>query len=923
MLILLHIDPKDWKRLLGIWRAPSGNAGVAEMYYPVPADGLEAAQARMDTKGSEVTWPTFFRQLENSTPHSAYWSTRELEDVPLEEAFELLRAQVLISAGDLAATEATGEFSVVVPGVVASPFDLASLVGGPVDAFEVKGRLSTLCSFFADNDRLLVIAKPFVDQSSADHALAWGLAYRGDRQLSVLLPVAVAEPSLLRAPWFAPTVRILTYENDRVDEPDPLTHLESIDRYRHWVEEAPAELGHQSTWVQPLLGWLRTVPAMEPVARNSYVAWHVHGRQVLKMTPGKNRLAIVAGVDAQSEFHGREPVKVSLSGPAPDHLILQMMAATALAAADRLQGVDNTHVEHRLQSVLNPASLGLRTWKREFPAWRPGSNRSAFVDFLAVDERGQVNVVETKIGPDTMLVFQGLDYWLWCRANAANVGAALQTSNTSPPVINFVVAPKTPGGELVSQYTAAQVEALHRTIRWRFVLVDDPEVAASVVPLASYQLPPGVKRASETPTRWAVRLHDHAVSEADRLEVKLRRGHTYASPELGLLPAALAELQRLESQGLMHDYIGHVRSSQGFALNMLAPLSLDAWTAIARRVIGSEQCEVLEPPVFEYIDPTDDLGEATAASPHATQVDCVVRVRLQGGGQHLLFIEVKLSEDSFSTCSAYASPHNPRRHICHNPLPFGGDTAGCFQLSNHDREQRRRYDEALDLPAAAPAGFGCWFRDGSNQVMRNTALARQVIQRGEAASASFLLLAPDGHTAIWQQWHEHTARLAGVKLVHFGSLPASQVAALHEPATARLLSQRYLLPPGLIDSRLAQRILDDRFPNGARMTRLNSDGTENYVQHIERLPVVSANENEFSFRTPYPAGPHEHTAALANWSRAASDIAIFDPEGGSRVFSADLSSLVAADREELMRLATTSQRTQPWWTAPIADGEPR
>ena len=922
MLVALHIDPNDWSKLLGIWRAPAGPDGRPEAYYPNPVDGLETAQARMDAKGPTVPWSAFFWRLQNSSPHSTYWSTHEMDDGPLPAAYEMLRAQVVSSAGELAAAHPTGAFSLVVPGVTASAFDLARLVGGPTSPFEVKGRLSTLCSFFADDDRLLVIAKPFVDQSSADHALAWGLAYRGDRQLSVLLPVAVAEPSRLRAPWFAPSVRVLTYSKDQVDEPDPLTQIESIDRYRHWVEEVPAELGQQSSWIQPLLEWLRTVPAVEAVARNSYVAWHVHGRQVLKMTPGRNRLAIVAGVDAQSEFHGKEPTRVSLAGPAPDHVILQLIAATALAAADRLKGVDNSHVEHRLQALLNPALLGLNIWKREFPAWRPGSDRSAFIDFLAVDGRGQVNVVETKIGPDTMLVFQGLDYWLWCRANAANVGTAMHTSNTSPPMINFVVAPKSPGGDLVSQYTAAQAEALHRTIGWRFVIVDDPETAANVQPLARYQLPPGAKRAGETPRRWAVRLQEHAVSEAEQAGVKLTRGHTYPNSDLGLLPAALEAHRHLETQGLVHDYIGHVRSSQGFALNMLAPLSLGAWTAIAQQFIGHEHCEVLEAPVFEYVDPADDLGEATTASPHATQVDCVVRVQLRGGKQHLMFIEVKLSEDSFSTCSAYTSPQNPRKHICHNPLPFGGDTSQCFQLCNHDREQRRRYDEALDLPPAAPTGFGCWFRDGTNQVMRNTALARRLIQRGEAVSASFVLLAPDGHTAIWQQWHEHTARLAGLELIQFGSLPASRVAALHEPTTARLLSQRYMLSLGLLDIRLAQRIVDDRFPDGVRMTRLNADGSERYVQHIDRLPIVSANRDEFSFWTPYPAGPVEHTTTLVAWCRGSSDITIVDPEDGSRVFSPDLSPLGEADRQELTRLAIDSQRTRPWWTAPIADALP-
>ena len=159
-----------------------------------------------------------------------------------------------------------------------------------------------------------------------------------------------------------------------------------------------------------------------------------------------------------------------------------------------------------------------------------------------------------------------------------------------------------------------------------------------------------------------------------------------------------------------------------------------------------------------------------------------------------MFIEVKLSEDSFSGCSAYASAKNLRREICGNPLPFGGDTTRCFQLANHDREHRRRYDIALDLPEPTADHHGCWFRDGTNQVMRNTALARQLIARGEADSASVVLLAPDDHRAIWRQWHDHTARLEGVERVRFVDLPASAVASLHDPDTATMLRDRYLLP---------------------------------------------------------------------------------------------------------------------------------
>ncbi|WP_373070667.1 PGN_0703 family putative restriction endonuclease [Gemmatimonas sp.] len=227
-----------------------------------------------------------------------------------------------------------------------------------------------------------------------------------------------------------------------------------------------------------------------------------------------------------------------------------------------------------------------------------------------------------------------------------------------------------------------------------------------------------------------------------------------------VVPAALPAFEALRERGLLHSHALHVRSSQTFALNLLAPLTLDAWNELGQHLLDDPGAIVDQPPEFEYIDRADELNEATRASAHTTQVDCLVRVRRGDGRLHVLLIKVKLSEDTFSTCSAAMSPGNTRTQICGQPGPFGGDTVGCFQLSNHDREQRRRYDVALGPTHAELASFGCWFRDGANQVMRNVALSKILIERGEASTASMALITPDNHTAIWEQWHRHTRYLA-------------------------------------------------------------------------------------------------------------------------------------------------------------------
>jgi hypothetical protein len=870
----------------------------------------------MTLKGSGVSWESWFEQATRSTPYSAYWSMETIEEQPLETVFEVLREAVKESAARIATADIGGDLMLIVPGVKPSPRRLAEMVGGPTSPFTTAARLSTLCSFFADETRLLIVVTAD-QQNAADQSLAWGLAHRGDRELSLVIPEHLAQPTQLRVPWLMPQVRVFTVRGDRVDEPGPLSHEQSIAGYRHWVGGAAAQLGGRDTWIRGVLDWLATVPAIERIERSSYVAWHVRGRQVLKAAASKTTLSVTAGVDAQGEFHGKTAVKAKLTGPADDALVLDLIAAVAHAAADRLRGVDDGHREHLMQAALQPTDIGLADWRREFPAWRPGSTRSAFIDFLGVDSGQRVHVVETKIGADTMLVLQGLDYWLWARANHDKVAATLESNSDRLPIIDYVVAPEVEGGELLSPYVPAQAEALHRTIPWRFTTLaryDDP---ASAKQGAMYWLPDQARRLDGVSSRWSVRLRGHAAHHATETGVTLRNGHTHKDPASNLIPQAIPAYEALRTRGLLHDHVAHVMSSQAFALNLLAPLTSEAWTAMARHHLGDPDCVVSEPPDFEYVDPADELGEATAASPHATQTDCLVRVRLGNGTQHLLFIEAKLTEDNFSTCSAATSPRNTRAHICSQPGPFGGDPTRCFQLSNHDREHRRRYDIALGLTDGATAGFGCSFRDGANQVMRNVALARILIDRGEAASASMLLLAPDDHTTIWAQWHRHITALGAVGDLSFGDLEASKVVALHDDPFGDELTRRYLLNGDLLALRRAQRSVDERFPDGVVLTTSPDDGSAGYTQLIERLVVTRTYPGGFTIEQPYPAGPITHDVPTSEWENGG---AVHLPHGSrSLTLSPTANELDEQERRDLSSAARAHQQRHPYWTAQKAN----
>jgi hypothetical protein len=210
---------------------------------------------------------------------------------------------------------------------------------------------------------------------------------------------------------------------------------------------------------------------------------------------------------------------------------------------------------------------------------------------------------------------------------------------------------------------------------------------------------------------------------------------------------------------------------------------------------GIGAAEVSEPR-FEWSDPEDQLGERTHASPHATQVDVILDCITKQGNRTALLIEVKLTEHDFNGCSAWLASTNDRLDVCDTTGPFGNDPSACFQLRNHGREHRRRYDTALGplSVSALTDGGGCWFRFGGNQPMRNVALARALVNKGEVHEAVVALCAPQAHRAIWRQWAEAKLHLAGTGIA-LADLPAEVVVSAHRPGGE--LTQRYLLdrPP--------------------------------------------------------------------------------------------------------------------------------
>ena len=343
--------------------------------------------------------------------------------------------------------------------------EMVAGLGGPAVLFEE--RLPAQGHWFIDDDVLAVVGGPDETQAGIDLLLAYGLAWAGDRDLWVVLPMGLHRPTMYRWPWIDPHVRLWNYFGETVDERVVPARVEVQGGLKDPLTKDIHGLGDREEWVAGVVGWADGHGDLVDASRGSYRSWHCEGRQVLRLERTHAGVRVSAGVAYSKPTPDQVAADiVELDGPATSEQYAVIRAAVEVAVARRKDGTDDTHLEHRFQARLQPSDLGLVEWDRERPAVRSGG-ALGFIDFLGVDPGGVVHVVETKIGPDPMLALQGLDYWVWATAHLETLSERFQTA-VSKVVLDFVVAPKPGSEKALSPYTAPVAAALDGGVPWRF-----------------------------------------------------------------------------------------------------------------------------------------------------------------------------------------------------------------------------------------------------------------------------------------------------------------------------------------------------------------------------------------------------------------------------------------------------------------------
>lgn len=357
---------------------------------------------------------------------------------------------------------------------------IAASLGVTVSPRRPSRGWTTRAVWYETEGRLVGVLGP-QEGSKVDLGLAHGLYLAGGRRLCLALPSEWAYPTLQRLPWLNAVVEVHVYAQDETTAAlvTPESRLRTS-RLAGGPETKPElHLGPLGEHVRPLLEWAAQHPDLAAAHRRDVRAWSCRGQRVLAVRSTKKRIEIISGIDAKADRAAKDDV----SSPPTARELATWQHRVEVGIQHAKQQTFGRFEEHHLQEILrrNPSALGLEApVLREVPAWRPigGPKRlgRGYLDLVAMDGLGDINLVETKLAADEMLVLQGLDYWIWA-ANPDNAKWLTERLHADPnrasPRLVYAVGGKGGKSPTLSRYAKLHLDLLHDDVSWRLALIND------------------------------------------------------------------------------------------------------------------------------------------------------------------------------------------------------------------------------------------------------------------------------------------------------------------------------------------------------------------------------------------------------------------------------------------------------------------
>lgn len=362
MKVLTHERLTPTHKLLGIWGAPVEPGTTPRCFYPEPTV-LELQAKHSFACLKPDTWDLTVHRMAKLYPTESWWGVIDVaDDSDLSVVWADIKAGVyaapkpppqppLLTAEERAAADLAEEDAI------------CALLNGPTARFQPGKALSTLMGFFADADRLLIVVPASRKAREAELALAYGLAWSGDRDLWLALPEHSLDATMDRLPWIDTPVRVFSHGESRPVEVLPRRKIDVLAHYREdHLKTMEHDLGERAEWVAPLLAWAASAPRISSTARPGYLGWQCDGIGVLSLRSTKEGVRIRAGVQYTKPTEDQPaPFDQVITGPISAVDAHRVIQAASRACVARLARNDKTYPEHRLQSYLTAQLLDL-TW---------------------------------------------------------------------------------------------------------------------------------------------------------------------------------------------------------------------------------------------------------------------------------------------------------------------------------------------------------------------------------------------------------------------------------------------------------------------------------------------------------------------------------------------------------------------------------
>jgi len=355
---------------------------------------------------------------------------------------------------------------------------LADQVGPDFERLPQRSGWTNLAVWYERAGELLAVVGD-QEESATDLVLAHALFHTGGSTVTLVLPENWAYPTRFRQPWLTSNISVWTHAGGFAAFAPPMER----DAVRASVVDHPTEKPHRlppsaAEWVRQLTEWATANPGLADAHTSSLRGWSHNGQRVLTIG-GKRTIEIKAGIDATKD----KALSTKISGPMSSDQFDAITARVERGMADAKAKTFGRFEEHHLQVQLrqHPGTLRLeQPLLREVPAWRPaggvdGGRGRGFVDLVGLDSAGDIVLVEAKLGQDEMLVFQGLDYWIWATTakNHQWLRERLYAADDAQIRLLYAVGGKAAGKPRLGRYELAHLDLLDPEVPWRVALIDD------------------------------------------------------------------------------------------------------------------------------------------------------------------------------------------------------------------------------------------------------------------------------------------------------------------------------------------------------------------------------------------------------------------------------------------------------------------